>query len=365
MILASAFLRPSTCSFPSRLIRIASTPLHTTLTLSQSTTLTSLLLSYGADLLNCNTSGQTPLHTFPTPLTLHILLSHMSDLDLAKKDRRGRTVLHWLAWSSKTTVESFQKVLDKSGVGINAADAEGKTALHYAAQRGNLALLKYLGSHPSNSQPDIIGKYKDKYGRTPFHYAVESKRAAAALTLLWNTYNANPSIDMWRPDHEDRSVLHYAVEHKNLDAVKEILEFGVKVSISTGVDMVQQMLCGKDRYGNTPLSVAMFKFSRSSHMVLFLLQMVAQYKVIEIEGERRTQLKDNTPSEHLYSACTYTDRPKAFSLANLLSWIPTSHGGSVYCGLLTLLIVALGFWMFRSFYFSSASKNFPMARWVE
>lgn len=53
----------------------------------------------------------------------------------------------------------------------------GKTALHDAAERGNLQICEFLLSHGLGFQPD-------KEGQTPLQYAVMNQKTAVVRTLL-------------------------------------------------------------------------------------------------------------------------------------------------------------------------------------
>ena len=98
---------------------------------------------------------------------------------------------------------------------MGSQDAEGKTVLHFAAQRGNVALLGYIFS--TNNAPDVNGRDCD--GKSPMHYAVESRRAANTIETL-SRYGA----DFGALDNEGRSPLHLAAKRDSLLVVQALLE---------------------------------------------------------------------------------------------------------------------------------------------
>ena len=75
--------------------------------------------------------------------------------------------------------------------------------LHFAAQRGNRAIVEYI-LHAA-TKLDVNGK--DCRGMTALHYAVESKRACETIELLMSW-----GADIWATDHQGRSATCKAAE---------------------------------------------------------------------------------------------------------------------------------------------------------
>ena len=189
-----AVLRPLIAYFP------YSTPLHRSLAVARDYNVSRILLENGADLCSRNVDGETPLHTFFGPVTEQVLLTHNYLLDCSARDGRGKTLLHHLAWSSKTSRQLFENVSKRSSHALNIVDEAQRSVLHLAAQRGNTALVEYILEHRAF---DIDAQ--DCKGRTPLHYAVESRRAAATIRLL-----ISAGADIGVKDHDGRAALHAA-----------------------------------------------------------------------------------------------------------------------------------------------------------
>ena len=158
------------------------------------------------------------------------------------------SLLHYFAWSSKTSAETFKQYHERSSLDLGTVDAEGRSILHLAAQRGNLPLVRYLlwATKDSNINDS------DCRGRTALHYAVESKRARPTITAL-----ISRGANIWARDCHDRSGLHHAARRGNLPAVKALVAFGMADELRTA-----------DRFGMTPLKLATHE---KTHPVLTFL----------------------------------------------------------------------------------------------
>lgn len=200
--------------------------------------ITGFLIQHGADLGNRNAEGKTPLHTFFNPVTASIIIRHPEALKEALAcDNYGMTVLHYIAWSSKSGPEHISPYsLTNQMCLFEGADHEGRTALHFACQRGNVAILKYLFLH---LDIDIEIRRHDKLGRTALHYAVQSKRTEV-IDLVFSR-----GANIRAVDSKGRTVLHHAAMRNNLAAVKRVMELG-------GNDD----LISVDMYGLNPAALA-------------------------------------------------------------------------------------------------------------
>uniref|UniRef100_A0A0B7JPH5 Uncharacterized protein n=1 Tax=Bionectria ochroleuca TaxID=29856 RepID=A0A0B7JPH5_BIOOC len=116
-------------------------------------------------------------------------------LESQEQDTRGRTVLHWAAFSGWSYAESnISKV--QRGL-INVQDFDGSTPLHLAAEHRNLRAIEFLLKEGAN----IL--IRDKHGRTPVHVAANSgAKAILELMLL------SPTREFGR-DKQGLSLLHY------------------------------------------------------------------------------------------------------------------------------------------------------------
>ena len=110
----------------------------------------------------------------------------LSNLD-AIRDHEGRTLLHWVAYLGLK--EEVEYVLSL-GVNPNAADDEGRTALHITDNYAIAEILLRSGADPNA---------RDKYGRTPLHYA---KQHNVAVLLI------SAGADVNAKDNEGNVPLH-------------------------------------------------------------------------------------------------------------------------------------------------------------
>ena len=234
-------------------------PLHRAVQFAKDHRITSLLLAHGGDLCTLTNDRKTPLHTFFNDAVERTLLSCTSRpflLDFFEPDDRGRTLLHYLCWSSKCPPDTFRMVHTRSPSSINHLDMEGRSVLHFAAQRGNSVLIAYILS-TTTTLLDINGR--DYRGMTPMHYAVESRRAAKTIETL-----ARLGLNSIAREHRGRSPLHLAAEKNNLHAVRALLEL-CPSPMSSELQVA-------DRSGMTPLHVA--EQSGSNAVAAFLRDVI-------------------------------------------------------------------------------------------
>ncbi|KAF2465666.1 ankyrin repeat protein, partial [Lindgomyces ingoldianus] len=88
----------------------------------------------------------------------------------------------------------------------------GRSVMHLALYRGNLALVDYFLK--MQNRPAML---PDWHGRTVLHYAVESRRTQTIEMLRLSGF------DLHETDQDGRTALHYAASKGNLDAVKRLL----------------------------------------------------------------------------------------------------------------------------------------------
>jgi len=137
-------------------------------------------------------------------------------------DANGMSIAHYVAWSSKS---SYQHILASIPSGDThpfvARDYLGRRAIHLAAQRGNIGVLRNL----IDTHPSIDINCRDKDGQTVLHYAVESKRVDAIKLFASN------GADIHALDSKGRTPLHRAAAKNNLLAINCILELAGNDSI--------------------------------------------------------------------------------------------------------------------------------------
>ncbi|MCJ1251625.1 hypothetical protein MMC30_008860 [Trapelia coarctata] len=191
-------------------------PLHVALARAKDYNVSRLLLERGGDICNRGADGRTPTHTYPNETVRRVLLCHGKFLEASIRDCQGMTSVHYLAWSSKTTVADIQVILAGDPSCLSIKDNGGRSILHFAAQRGNCSLLRYVLSLPNT--PSLCDA--DVEGKTVMHYAVESKRIQT-IDLVYKHGGNISAIDK-----QGRTALHIAAMKGNMEAVKRVLQLG-------------------------------------------------------------------------------------------------------------------------------------------
>ena len=200
----------------------------------------SCLLSFRADLNHQDATGRTPLHVFFNGSARTIIEFHQEDLDNTTQDSRGMNIAQYVSWSKSSLPIDLFRCCSGNIASRQTADEEGKTALHFACQRGNLELLEYLFSEEN----DAIS-CPDWHGRTLMHYATESGRSAQAIDML-----ARRGFDVRAVDHQGKTVLHHAASVGNVAAVEKLIELGARGDLNALDDdsrapMQVAALCGR------------------------------------------------------------------------------------------------------------------------
>ena len=176
----------------------------------------SCLLRFGADLNHQDATGRTPLHVFFNESARSILEFHQEDADSTTQDSRGMNIVQYVSWSkSSLPIDLFRSCRGNIS-SLEVTDEEGRTALHFACQRGNLELLECL----VNEQNAAISR-PDWHGRTLMHYATESGRSAETIVML-----ARRGFNLRAVDHKGRTVLHHAASGRSVAAVEKLIELG-------------------------------------------------------------------------------------------------------------------------------------------
>ena len=175
-----------------------------------------ILVSYGAQ-VNCLTSKKwTPLHlaTFnnQTGVAKYLL---RNGADHSLRDRFDKTALHYAAEEGNLDI---CQILLSYGVQVNC---DSKTALHYAAVEGNLDICQILVSYGAQVNCLTSNKW------TPLHLATIRNETGVAKYLLRN--GADHSLR----DRFGKTALHYAAERGNLDVFKLLILNGAKINCLT------------------------------------------------------------------------------------------------------------------------------------
>lgn len=204
-----------------------------------------LLIGNGAEIGSLNRESQTPLHSFYNAISSKLIRSHWDCIDPDLQDFRGMTIAHYTTWTKQSTLADIKPFLVAQDVFLSAKDVYGRTVLHLAAQRGNIALVGSLLQLTDWS----VKQVQDNAGRTPLHYATESTRVRV-IDMLKDSGIRADDVDVYgrtalhhsaaegtlaavkhltctaderqlaRKDGEGKSILRLACEHKNLEVVE-------------------------------------------------------------------------------------------------------------------------------------------------
>jgi ankyrin repeat protein len=236
-----------------------------------------ILLDHGADALQQDINGRSPLHNFYNDVIKEIILRHGEEIDPYMQDRRGMTILHWAAWSRRSSPhilpDSHQTSKGRSWLEIK--DTQGKSILHYAVQRGNLDLIAFFFASPyatTMSMPDYTG-------RTLLHYATESGQVDTINFLLDMNFNLNAT------DTQGRTVLHHAATRDNLPAAQRLIQLGA----------ADQLAC-EDCDGRTPLELAQDYAAKS--VVAYFQSLIQENNCYRKEKLDNTDIKGDPCQGH-------------------------------------------------------------------
>ncbi|VUC30279.1 unnamed protein product [Clonostachys rosea] len=151
-----------------------------------------------ADVVRLSNEGRFNLMNLCAQQDWADMLEHLRvnfGLESQEQDTRGRTVLHWAAFSGWSYAESNLSRVQR-GL-INVQDFDGSTPLHLAAEHRNIRAVEFLLKEGANL---LI---RDKYGRTPVHIAADSGAKAILELMLLGP------IREFGKDKQGLSLLHY------------------------------------------------------------------------------------------------------------------------------------------------------------
>ena len=134
------------------------------------------------------------------------------------------------------------KLYQESMADINAVDAFGRTALHFAVKSGCLDIVKILMNKGAAVNATTLCK------ETALHFAAEAVHTEIADLLfeskcpIDSKYSKFRGIDpRYKP--EKKAALHLAIKNKDVETVKRLLKFGADLTL-------------RDQDNKTPLQIA-------------------------------------------------------------------------------------------------------------
>lgn len=131
--------------------------------------------------------------------------------------------------------------LINAGASSMVKDSVGKTALHWAIESGNQAMVSVVLTDP---EADIVAK--DNEGSTPLHAAVALGSADDVITLL----EARPNANLTVIDSTGRTALHWAAASGHHEIVTAL------ISLATAGFKARRLLDLPDTFGGTALHYA-------------------------------------------------------------------------------------------------------------
>ena len=186
------------------------------------------------------------------------------------------------------------RILIQEGEEVNAAQGDGMTALHWAAENGDIEMLEMLISAGANSEAVTrLGRY------TPLHLASKIGKDASVVSLLRLGSAVNP-----RTTTGAVTPLHFAASSGSQVAVKALLDYGADVDAK------------EQQWGQTPLMFAA-AFNRTETIELLVAHgadIARAAKVVDIakrqQEDRADQVKWNSLRKTLVGSSTGSSEPR-------------------------------------------------------
>ncbi|XP_055543762.1 uncharacterized protein LOC129729275 [Wyeomyia smithii] len=208
-----------------------------------------------------NSEGWTALHYAAEQgkvETIKKLLTTGANVDATTKN--GDTPLIVAVKSRCSDALLIDALLEQTN-NIDAANSEGWTALHYAADQGKVETIKKLLTTGANVDATT------KNGDTPLIVAAKALYSDALLidALLERDKNINAT------NSEGWTALHYAADQGKFETIKKLLTTGANVDATT-------------KNGDTPLIVAVKSWCRNALLIDALLEQTNNIDAANSEG---------------------------------------------------------------------------------
>jgi ankyrin repeat protein len=167
--------------------------------------------------------------------------------------RTGATALLCASAVPNPNVEPIVELLIRAGADINAQTVTGWTALHYAADDGNVQTVRCLLRHGANVSIRIID------GDLPIHVAC--RRGHREVVKLLVDYSGGCNLDALDMDH--CSPLFIAVHFKHTALALELIQMDANVNCSNKVGPVLHKVLRSQQWNMEP--TLMPKKAMASH----------------------------------------------------------------------------------------------------
>jgi ankyrin repeat protein len=152
--------------------------------------------------------------------TVRRLLQQGADVNAAQGD--GMTALHWAAQNGNVDI---MHILLYAGASVQATTRlGGYTPLHMASMRGSEAAVRLLLDN--GSKPDVL----TSTGVTALHFAAQAGRPQAIQALLAGGADVNA-----KDTYSGRTPLMFATAANRLDAIETLIRAGADIAATTEV----------------------------------------------------------------------------------------------------------------------------------
>lgn len=143
---------------------------------------------------------------------------------------RGMTPLQWAVQYGNGSLPEVIKLLLERNANVNAAsaNASGRTALHYAAERGKEEIVAMLLEANANVNA------RDFYDRTPIFYSHKNLNVAVLLV--------DHGADINAVDKSYKTVFQYAMVNLHSEFVKDLLKYTIKLARKNAIVMREHVL---------------------------------------------------------------------------------------------------------------------------
>lgn len=162
------------------------------------------------------TFGWTSLHAAAEKGSVEALtvLLELEKINVNSRDIWGMTPL--LVACDRGQIEAATVLLNHKGVDVNIENEEKKTAAHFAAETGDVELMRAI------KRKGACLSVQTTKGTTPLHIAAEGKAEMVKYLL------AKKGVDPCAKDAKGRTAYDIAVKKKNQEVIDVMLEFSEK-----------------------------------------------------------------------------------------------------------------------------------------
>ena len=207
----------------------------------------------GCDINAKGENDYTSLHwaCYKNQLEIVKFLTSKPECNRECSDKVGNQPLH-TACSFSGNVELVRYLVEEAGCDINAKGENDYTSLHWACEKNQLEIVKFL-----TSKPECNRESANKFGNLPLHLACGFSGNVELVRYLVE----EAGCDINAKGENDYTSLHWACEKNQLEIVK-FLTSKQECSLEAG-----------DKDGNRPLHLAC-GFSGNVELVRYLVEVV-------------------------------------------------------------------------------------------